>query len=195
MAADGRLLDQITDGAMECGGYYSKLLQEYDAVVVSSTLSANFTSPASKEPGANQPLQVILSKCPSFATQVSPLTDKDTSKLIIFTDKETIPEHEGARKGIETVVLEKMSLSPILEYCKQQGFCSVLMDIRGNLSDFEEILSEGYEHELFQKLVVEILPVFGGTEERTLKSITQRLSLKNFTSKVSGDSVLLEGYF
>lgn len=198
MSVNGRLIDQISDGAMEPGGYYSKLLQEYDAVVVSSTQSPSFSSFASKEPGANQPLQIVLSKkSPSFLTQVtSSVAGEGTSKIIIFADKEIVVQQEVTLQGIETVILESINLSSILDHCKSQGFCNVLLDLRGNLDDFKEILIEGSEHHLFQKFVAEVLPVFGGTGEKILSGITKELRVKNLTCKESGDdSVLLQGYF
>lgn len=195
MSVDGHLIDHITDGAMERGGYYSRLLEEFDAVVVSSAQSASFPSFASKEPGANQPLQIVLSKCPSFLSQVTSVPSEGRSKIIIFADKEAI-QQEVTLQGIETVILESISLSSILDHCTRQGFCNVLLDLRGNLDDFKEILREGSEHHLFQKFVVEVLPVFGGTGEKTLSSIPKELRVKKLTYKDSGDdSVLLEGYF
>lgn len=196
MSVDGRLIDQISDGAMEPGGYYSKLLQEYDAVVVSSTQSPSFSSFASKEPGANQPLQIVLSKKSQVSSSVA--GEGTTSKvvIIIFADKETVVQQEVTLQGIETVILESINLSSILDHCKSQGFCNVLLDLRGNLDDFKEILMEGSEHHLFQKFVAEVLPVFGGTGEKILSGITKEVGVKNLTCKESGDdSVLLQGYF
>ncbi|KAI3449189.1 hypothetical protein Pfo_005854 [Paulownia fortunei] len=60
------LLNKLGEEVMECGGYYSKLLQEHDAIILSSTALAEKSSfPKSKEPGANQPLTIVLSKFPN----------------------------------------------------------------------------------------------------------------------------------
>ncbi|KAL3517156.1 hypothetical protein ACH5RR_024058 [Cinchona calisaya] len=192
MSVNGHVLNQLGDAVQEPGGYYSKLLQEYDAIVFSSTLlSKNLSSPASKEPGANQPLQIVLANDPDLSIQI-PSTA--TSKVIVFTEKEISSEQEASQNGVETVVFDRINLALILEYCKRQGLCSVLLDLRGNFADFEEILKEGTELDLFQKFVVEVLPIWGGSKEVSL-NIPENLRVKNLTSKVLGETVLLEGYF
>lgn len=196
MSVNGHVLNQLGDTVLEPGGYYSKLLQEYDAIVYSSKLlSESLCFPASKEPGANQPLQIVLAKDPDLPLQVPALNSKSTSKVIIFTEKETPLEQEASQKGVETVVFERINLVSILEYCKRQGLCSVLLDLRGDFSDFEEILREGTQLDLFEKYVVEILPVWGCGSKETSLNIREKLRVKNLTSKVIGETVLLEGYF
>lgn len=180
---------------MEAGGYYSRLLQEYDAVILSSKLLENRPLPVSKEPKSNQPLSVIIAKDPNPVIQIPPITlEEAASKVIIFTDKEMGVESEH---GIETVVLDKLKLITVLEHCKSQGLCSVLLDLRAVHDDFKEIL-KGVEGNLIQKLVVEVLPVWSvGKENVSLEAIkiSQRAGLKNFEPKKEGKSVLLEGYF
>lgn len=191
IAVNGHPLNQLGDEVTERGGYYSKLLQEHDAIVLSSTSSF----PASKEPGANQPLQIVLSKNPNSQIQTPKPTDDATSKVIIFTEKEMNVEPETNQKGIETVVFDRISLISVLEHCKHQGLCSVLLDLRGDYADFEDILREGFEQNFFQKLVVEVLPIWRGSEETSLKHIYVEKRVKNLTSMVSGKSILLVGYF
>lgn len=180
---------------MESGGYYSKLLQEYDAVIVSSFLqSQNYSVLSSKEPGAKQPLQIVLAKS-SDSLQLPAVTDDTSSKTIIFSDKEITVELEASQRGIETVVLDRMNLTAILEHCKRQGMYSVMLDLRGNFVDFEEILQEGFEQNLFQKVIVEVLPILGGSGKDAFKHMQQNRRLKNLTSRTLGESILLEGYF
>lgn len=104
-----------------------------------------------------------------------------------------------AQQGIETVVLDRINLVAILKYCKDQGLCSVMLDLRGSFGDFEEILRESFEEHLLQKVVVEVLPTWGKSEEEAfneeLKNLGQRVELKNLRPIISGKSVLLEGYF
>ncbi|KAE9446517.1 hypothetical protein C3L33_21593, partial [Rhododendron williamsianum] len=200
LSIDGHFSDQLGEEVTKPGGYYSQLLQEYDAVICSSTLlRENFSLPVSKEPGANQPLQIILARNPSSPIQVPVMTTEASSKVVIFTDKVTTVEPEAAQKGIETVVLDGMNLLTILEYCNQRGLCSVLLDIRGNIGDFEEMLREGFEGKLLQKVVVEMLPIWKGSKEErfpvAFTSLGQRLRLRNLSSRNSCRSVLLEGYF
>lgn len=200
LSIDGHFSDQLGEEATKSGGYYSQLLQEYDAVILSSTLlRENFSLPVSEEPGANQPLQIIIARNPSSPIQVPVLITEASSKVVIFTDKETTVEPETAQKGIETVVLDGMNLITILDYCKRRGLCSVLLDIRGNIGDFEEMLREGFDGNLLQKVVVEMVPIWKGSKEErfpvAFTSLGQRLRLRNLSSRNSCRSVLLEGYF
>lgn len=200
LSINGHFLNELGEAAIESGGYYSKLLQEYDAIILSPTLITEKCSfPVSREPVANQPLQILIKKTHSLPIQVPDITTEASSKVIIFTDKETTEETETAQQGIETVVLGKINLNTILEYCKRRGLCSVLLDLRGNFSDFEELVNDCLEQNLLQKVVIEVLPLWDGSiEERVpiaLKNIGQRLRLKNLTSRHSDKSVVLEGYF
>lgn len=104
-------------------------------------------------------------------------------------------ELEASQRGIETVVLDRMNLTAILEHCKRQGLCSVMLDLRGNSAEFEEILQEGFEQNLFQKVIVEVLPILGAGYKEAFKYMQQNRRLKNLTSRTLGESILLEGYF
>ena len=108
-------------------------------------------------------------------------------------------EPETAQTGIETVVLDGINLITILDYCKHWGLCSVLLDIRGNIGDFEGILKEGFEKNLLQKVMVEVLPIWSGSKEdglsEELTNMGKRLKLRKLTSRNSSRDILLEGYF
>lgn len=194
------MTDQLGEEVVAQGGYYSKILQEYDAVVLSSTLLAQTSSlPLSNEPGANQPLKIIITNSSSSQFQIPVSTNESTSKVIVFTDNEMDVGSQTAQQGIETVVLEKISLLAILEYCKGLGLCSVLLDLRGDFHELEETLREGFEQSLIQKVVVEVVPEWDISKEEVLpvilKNLGKGLKLKNLTSRISGKIVLLEGYF
>ncbi|CAA0842588.1 Riboflavin biosynthesis protein PYRD-chloroplastic [Striga hermonthica] len=197
MSLDGHILYQLGEEATECDGYYSKLLQEYDAVILSSTTLAEKSSfPFSNEPGANQPAKIILSTSPNSQIQIPIVDDVEASKLTIVSDKDNNFEPQTIQEGIiKTRSFEKISLREILEDCKSRGQCSVLIDLRGNNLDFEDILKEGFELNLFQKVVVEVLPLLGGDREHVLKHMDLKSNVRNLTSFVSGKSVILEGYF
>ncbi|KAK4493185.1 hypothetical protein RD792_017960 [Penstemon davidsonii] len=192
ISLDGYLQNQPGEEAMECGGYYSKLLQEYDAIILSSmALAEKSYLPMSKEPGAKQPLKIVLLKGPNSRIQTPSLNTDAASKVMIISEKNTIVESEIGREGIEVVSFDKINLVEILEHCKRQGLCSVLLDLMGNGDDFEDIIKEGLEQNLFQKLVVEVLPLFGGDHNY----MDLQGEVKKLMSRVSGASVLLEGYF
>lgn len=130
LSVNGHLLDQLGEGVTESGGYYSQLLQECDAIILSALLTAKYTIPASQEPGTNQPFQIITASDPASPIRI-PDSVHSSSKVIVFTDREIAVETEMGEKGIETVRLHRMNLNAILDYCYSRGFCSVLMDLRG----------------------------------------------------------------
>lgn len=191
LSVNGHLLDQLGEGANESGGYYSKLLQEYDAIILSPTSTEQFSFSVSHESGANQPLQILIARSPCSSIKVP----EATCKVIVFTDKETGIESKTSREGVETVVLDQIDLNTILEYCSRQGLCSVLLDLRGNLG---ELVEKSVEENLVRKVIVEVLPVWDGSREelsKVLKNLPDTVKLKNLTSRISNETILLEGYF
>lgn len=199
LSVNGNVLDQLGKGVKEPGGYYSQLLQEYDAVILSPTLlDDKFSIPASQEPGAKQPLWILTARTSHPPFKIPGLSTEETAKMIIFTDKKMDVQQETVLQGIETVVLDQINLKAILEYCKHQGFCSVLLDVRGNFGDIEELLKEGIEQNLLQKIIVEVLPIWHGSNGESLlvaiNSIDKRLKIKNLQSRTSNENVVLEAY-
>lgn len=199
LSVNGHLLNQLGEGATEFGGYYSKLLQEYDAIIVSSSFIDKYLVPTSQEPGANQPLCVITAVSHSSPIQIPSVGEEAASKLIIFTDKETTVEPVTAQKGIETVVLDGIHLNEILEYCKRRGLYSVLLDLRGSFDELEGLLSNCIEHNMLQKVMVEVLPLWDESNSKSsfvaLKSVQKRLKVNNLQPRISHQSIILEGYF
>ncbi|KAK7319651.1 hypothetical protein RJT34_04374 [Clitoria ternatea] len=200
LSVNGNLLDILGNGVTDCGGYYSKLLQEYDAVIFSSSLfNENLLLPASQEPGANQPIRIIIHQDPSPSNKISLDLNQVIGKVIIFTNNKTATATEVAQQGIETVALDQISLDAILDYCNRQGLCSVLLDIRGSISEFEELVKEGIKNNYINKFDAEILPVWNGCGEpdplQTLKRLEQGVKVENLQSKASNQSVVVEGYF
>jgi diaminohydroxyphosphoribosylaminopyrimidine deaminase/5-amino-6-(5-phosphoribosylamino)uracil reductase len=199
LSVNGNVLDQLGEGVTEPGGYYSQLLQEYDAVILSPTLFIDkFSIPTSQEPGAKQPVWIITARTPNPPIKIPGLTAEETAKVIIFTDKEMDAEHETAQQGIEMVVLDQINLKAILEYCVRQGFCSVLLDLRGNFGDLKELLKEGIEQNLLQKIVMEVLPLWDGSNSENLlvamQSLDKRLKVKNLRRRISDNNAVLEAY-
>lgn len=199
MSINGSLLDQLGEGATEPGGYYSQLIQEYDAVVQSSmNLAKDFSFPSSKEPKANQPLHVLVAKNPNSPILMPNSATDETAKVLIFSEKELAVKPETTKNSVETILVDQISLDTILNYCSKEGSSSVLLDLRGDFNGLEEILLNGFKKKLVQKLVVEVLPLWAGGEasiSSTLMSQMQRLGLGNMSARTVGRSVLLEGYF
>ncbi|XP_027334537.1 riboflavin biosynthesis protein PYRD, chloroplastic-like isoform X2 [Abrus precatorius] len=200
LSVNGNLLNLLGNGVTDCGGYYSRLLQEYDAVILSSSVfSENLSLPTSQEVGANQPIRIIVHEDSSSSNQIPLGISEVTDKVIIFTDSKSASAPEVAQLGIETVALDRINLEAILDYCNSQGLCSVLLDIRGSFSELEELVKEGIKKNYINKFVTEILPLWNGCAEpdplQRLKSLEKRVEVVNLQSKASGQSVVIEGNF
>lgn len=159
MSVNGCLLDKIGQGASDSGGYYSKLLQEYDAIILSSSLSDELSSISSQEAinVSIQPIQIIVASNAqqSHILASSHTVEESGPKVVVFTAKESVAESGISSSGVETVVLEKINLDSILDYCYNRGLCSVLLDLRGNVKDLEVLLRDGFEQKLLQKVIIE----------------------------------------
>ncbi|KAL0538112.1 hypothetical protein IC582_027111 [Cucumis melo] len=189
LSLNGCFLDQVGKGAAEAGGYYSQLLQEYNAVIISPPSSSEeFEIPSSNEHGAKQPLWIILSS-PDGSIPVPRITNP-TTKVVILTNKEEVV----SERGIETVVLDQLNMNNILNYCQSQGLNSVMWDVRAKLGVHEELIKEGIEEKLLQKVVVEVLPQWSESQsESWFKSMAENLKLKCLEPRMCGQSVVLEG--
>ncbi|XP_019456504.1 PREDICTED: riboflavin biosynthesis protein PYRD, chloroplastic-like isoform X2 [Lupinus angustifolius] len=199
LSVNGNFLDLLGDGVTDHNGYYSLLLQEYDAVVLSSSLfSEKLSIPASQEPGANQPSLIIIHKNHSSSSQIPLVINEATGKVILFTDDITATASETTQRGIETVAVDLINLDVILDYCNRQGLCSVLLDMRGDFSEFEDLVKEGIQKRYINKFVTEILPIWNGFAETDplmpLKSIEQGIKVVNLQTKASNQSIVFEGY-
>ncbi|KAK4794177.1 hypothetical protein SAY86_012171 [Trapa natans] len=200
IALNGQVVNQLGEGADKFGGYYSKLLQEYDAVIISSTLLASDVSaPTSQEPGANQPLRIIMSRgLEGSALDIPSLPTDVRSKIVVFSERRGVGEPDPSIAGVETIVSDKINMHDILEYCQLQRFCNVLVDLRGNLKDLEELLKEAAEQNVLQKVLVEVLPFWDGSDvngSKQLTGILKGLKAKNLKPCVFGQSIVLEAYF
>ncbi|KAJ6796453.1 riboflavin biosynthesis protein PYRD, chloroplastic [Iris pallida] len=192
LSPNGRIVNQLGKGAEESGGYYSKLLQEYDAVVVPrSMLTASL--PSSQETGAKQPLHIIIASGVSSSLHLPVSIMESADQIIVLADKSTIVEPES--KGIEVIVLEKFSLSSILDFCGRLGFCSILFDLRGDDECFIELIRDGIQEHLVQKVVVEIPSFTERSEETSILPFGDKsLQLKDLQSRNSNENVIVEGY-
>lgn len=195
MSFDGRILNHLGEGAAKSGGYYSKLLQEYDGIVSSSNLFARTSVlPASNETGASQPLQIIIPVGESSSLSLPRTITESAARIVTLTDKAITVEPKF--EGLEVVTLERLNLSSILDYCGKQGLCSIILDFRGDCEGLSDLLEDGLDENLVQKVVMELCPVLDGNEQSSnLKFGRKLLRLKDLKSTVSNESIIVEGYF
>ncbi|KAI4330198.1 hypothetical protein MLD38_028500 [Melastoma candidum] len=201
ISINGHFSSGLGPGAAEVGGYYSKLLQEYDAVLLPSTsLTEKSLFLTSQEPGANQPLRIVIARGPDIAVDLPVLTADDSKcKVIVLTDGAGVGSKSSA-SGIETVVLKKMSLDVILDYCKSRGLLSLLIDWSEDLSEYEELLREGIKRNSLQKIIVEVLPILTEGDEGNASAagvrlgMSNRIKLKEVKAVACNGSVILESY-
>ncbi|PIA32533.1 hypothetical protein AQUCO_04400022v1 [Aquilegia coerulea] len=197
LSVNGRLSYQLGEGAKESGGYYSQLLQEYDGIIYSSTSISEKFVPTSQEAHLKQTLQIIIARSPNSPVQLPDFITDSASQVIIFADKDIVIDPEVSQQGIETVILGNLRLDAILDHCARRGLCSVLIDLQGNFGDLKELVEEGVDSGLLQKVVMEILPFWDeGKETLTLKKLEKRvLRLEKLHPKTSGQNVVVCGYF
>ncbi|KAI3852986.1 hypothetical protein MKW92_038620 [Papaver armeniacum] len=170
-SVNGQILDKVGLAAKEPGGYYSQLLQAYDGVILSSgSLTGDSTFPISQEPQAKQPLQIVVARPANSPVQIPVLTNDAATQVIIFAENDTVVNFEATSQGVETVVMDKVNLNAILDYCASRGLCSVLVDFFGDYKDLEQLVEEGLEQGLVQKVVMEVLPVWEGRKESEIQT-------------------------
>ncbi|KAL5065383.1 hypothetical protein RYX36_027120 [Vicia faba] len=203
LSVNRNLLDSLGNGVTHTGGYYSRLLQEYDAIILSSSLFRETilvdSVPLSQEPGANQPIRFIMHRDSGSGSsnQIPFIIDNVTDKMIIFTDCITTPPEE-AQQGIKIVSVDPVNLDVILDYCNRQGLCSVLLDMSGNFSEYQELVKEGIKKKYINKFVTKILPLWNGCNQNDpllpFKNIDQGVKLENLRPMASTQSVVIEVY-
>ncbi|PKA61287.1 diaminohydroxyphosphoribosylaminopyrimidine deaminase / 5-amino-6-(5-phosphoribosylamino)uracil reductase [Apostasia shenzhenica] len=194
LSMDGRMLTYLGKGADESGGYYSKMLQEYDGIMISGELlSRNFTLPLSFEDGANQPLHIIIARNIN-KLHLPASSIESASHVLVIAENDICVEPKSER--VAAVVLESMNLKSILDYLGSRGLCSVLLDFRENHGAIVELIKDGFRDGLFQKVVMELCSVFGGDNDASLPSFGEMMkNLKDFQSRSYNESLVVEGYF
>ncbi|XP_020597692.1 riboflavin biosynthesis protein PYRD, chloroplastic [Phalaenopsis equestris] len=193
LSLNGRMLSHLGKRAEEPGGYFSKMLQEYDGIVICSEfLTRTSTLPISLEPGANQPFHIIIA-WNIFSLDLPTTIINSASHIIIMADKSISVEPKSEK--VETVLLEQMSLTSVLDYCGRRGLCSIVVDIREDGGSVTELLDGSFEAGLVQKVVMEVCPVWSGSSDASLPCFGVELrKLKDLHSNVTNESTIVEGY-
>lgn len=192
LSFNGGILNHLGEGAEELGGYYSQLLQEYDAVIISSdSLSKMSELPTSKETRANQPLIIVIARNNTSSICLpSPATG---TQILILSEKAITVQPKS--EEIENTVIQKLNLSTILDYCATLGLCSILFDFRADDVCFTQLLEDSFKEQLLQKVVMEISPAWDVTGDTSMLNFgSQSFKLKDLQSRLANDSIIAEGY-
>ncbi|KAJ3674440.1 hypothetical protein LUZ60_005056 [Juncus effusus] len=190
---NGEIVNQINAKETQLGGYYSKLLQEYDGIILSSNFAKTpLNFPKSEEIGANQPFYIIIAKDWTSPLNLESITEEISSKVVVLSEKPVLIESQF---DIETVVIENLNLDSVLEFCLKKGLCGVLADLREDESgDIRGILGNFKEGSLVNKVIIE----WGGLERSSNLDLGFGLKsddLKNLEIRDSSNGgVLIEGY-
>lgn len=193
LSLNGKMLSHLGKGAEEPGGYFSKMLQESDGIVVSSEfLSRTSTLPISFEAEANQPFHMIIAMNKS-SLDLPKTVINSASHIIILTNRSLSVEPRSEK--VETVLLEQMTLTSVLDYCGRRGLCSIVVDIREDNGSVTELLEGSFEEGLVQKVKMELCPVWSGRNDAALPSFGVELrKLNDLESHVTNESTIVEGY-
>jgi diaminohydroxyphosphoribosylaminopyrimidine deaminase / 5-amino-6-(5-phosphoribosylamino)uracil reductase len=192
LSANGLVTNQIGEGAAESGGYYSKLLQEYDGVILSSNLAETSMFPKSKETGANQPLYILIARDKNSPLILKSLDEDTAANVVVLADK-SVPI--DAKFEVEMVVMENLTLNSVLDYCLKRGLSGVFVDFREDDDSIRSLLRSFHEGNLVNKVIMEVLPIWSSGEGHSgLNFGSNNLRLKDLESRVINGSVLVEGY-
>lgn len=211
MSLDGILLQRCED-VTEAGSHLSRLLQEHDAVVITDSCVYHDPNLLSSEPGAKQPLRVVLAWSLDLPTE-SQVFDTTRAPTLVLTNESALLEDveistrkQGMSfetflrsKGVEVVAVSEITLDYVLDLLYQRGFNSVLLDSRGSkFSGFENYLGQrAIVEQAAQKLVVVIQPVIAESKRIGLSSSieSELFRLERVSTRMDGGNVIVEGYF
>ncbi|RIA04042.1 hypothetical protein BRARA_K01814 [Brassica rapa] len=143
-----------------------RLLQEYDAIILSSSLADELSSISWQEESdvLIQPIQIVVASNAQHSPPILASSNTGT-KDVLFTKNELVADSGTSYGGVEFVVLEDINLDSILVTVMAVDY-SVLLDLRGNIKDLEVLFRDGFEQRLLQKIVVEVLPEWCARDER-----------------------------
>ncbi|KAI5066530.1 hypothetical protein GOP47_0019154 [Adiantum capillus-veneris] len=203
----------IESSSVDCsaGSYFSKLLQETDAVIVHDSALSDNPVLLSAETGSKQPLRIVLShdlKLP-LASSIFDTTSAPT--LVIASEQAVVLDLEASsrtgsqsmesllrERGIEVMVLQELSLMSVLDVCYERGFCSVLLDSRGRdpLGLHNPLGKLAVEERVVQKVIVDVFPTVTGHNRAGPGFVIDggALPVERVRSRMSGSHVIIEGY-
>jgi diaminohydroxyphosphoribosylaminopyrimidine deaminase/5-amino-6-(5-phosphoribosylamino)uracil reductase len=205
---DGGYLENDSISCTE-GTYFSRLLQENDAVIVSGSALLEDPTLVTAEAGAKQPLRIVLTSTLQLPPDASIFDTSVAPKLVIASEEAVVSDSASSNKGksgqtmesklqergVEVVGVQELDFDSVLEICYARGFCSVLVDGRGD--GRSSIAKQALEEKVVQKLVVDVAhKLCGHSKIGPGFTVDKDLEyLERVSSKMCGDHVIIEGYF
>lgn len=210
MSLDGGFLESNPVDCRE-GSYFSKLLQENDAVIVPATALLDNPILLSAESGSKQPLRIVLSNDLKLPLESRVFDTSLAPTLVIASEQAIVADldnssRKGAQsmdsllreKGVDVVVLQELDLNSVLDVCYEHGFCSVLLDSRGrDLNGTKNPLGrQALQEKVLQKVIVDVFPTLGGQTKAGPGFLVDKdmLPMERISSRMSGSHVIIEGY-
>lgn len=207
VSLDGGFLDS---SSVECGtgSYYSKLLQENDAVIVLDTALSGNPLLLSSETGSKQPLRIVLSDDMKLPLESSVFDTFSAPTMVITSEQAVVLDLDlssrtGSQsmesllreRGVEVMVLQELNLTSVVDICYERGFCSVLLDSCGQ-SSTNSVGKQAVQERLLQKVIVDVFPHFSGHTRAGPGFVIDggTLPIERISSRMSGSHVIIEGY-
>ena len=204
---DGGFLESNSISSTE-GSYFSELLQENDAVIVCSTALLENPTLVTAEPGAKQPLRIVVTSTLQLPPDAS-VFDTSLAPTLVIASEEAVLSDSGSNykgnsgqtmesklqeRGVEVVGIQELNLDSVLEICYARGFCSVLVDGRGHGSS---LAKQALEEKVVQKLVVDVSPKLCGHSKAGANFMLDKdfETLERVSSRMCGGNVIIQGYF
>ncbi|KAH7289347.1 hypothetical protein KP509_31G071400 [Ceratopteris richardii] len=191
------------------GSYYSKLLQENDALIALDSALSEDIKLLSSEVGCKQPLRIILSNDLKLPLESNVFDTSHAPSLVIARQQALVHDLEKSsrtgcqtmeslllERGVELVAVPELNLKSALDVCYDRGFSSVLIDSRGRDSDTNFLGRQAIEDGVVEKVIVDIFPSIGSDKGSGSGLLMDggSLPLERLSSRISGSHIILEGY-
>eukprot|EP00271_Cylindrocystis_brebissonii_P017113 TRINITY_DN430_c1_g4_i1.p1 TRINITY_DN430_c1_g4~~TRINITY_DN430_c1_g4_i1.p1 ORF type:complete len:477 (+),score=52.07 TRINITY_DN430_c1_g4_i1:271-1701(+) len=213
---DGRYLGNLGADEDRPGSYYSRLLAEYDAIIVTEDALSSNPSLLSSEPDAKQPLRVVLSRTLGLPLSAS-VFDTTHARTLLVVDESALvndvalasrtgqPSMETLlrQRGVEVVPVFDVDVAKVIDMCYQRNASSVLLDAQSppsvnENSGLSTLATSAMEEGLVDKVVMVIAPIVVGNgqgfEPLSIGSDNGRRQLTRLRTYMSGANAVVEGY-
>lgn len=210
ISLDGKFLGSSSCVEPVSGNAYSKLLQEYDAVIVTADALESVSPLLSLEPNVKQPLRVILTESldldrshPLFDTSEGPTLVVATEDALAKDVERKIKQGEEPtqtwllEKGVDIVFTDEIDLDNVLGLCYQRDASTVLWSVQGPNDSSLPLTKKLLEEGTVDKLIVNVVPIFVGDDssQPEFGSFDVTAKLEKVRTVSSDENVVIEGYW